>query len=85
MTSKAISKEFKCNSSKIGIDKNPYIQVDIDRLIGFMNDGVERSKELLKHHEGTIYEEQPQLLIEIEREVHIYEGLLGMIKANSFK
>lgn len=85
MTNKAISKEHKCAPYKMGLDRNPYIQMDIDCFIGHLKSEIEKYKDTLENHEGTMYEEYPFLLKELERYMDAYEGLLGMIEANSFR
>lgn len=85
MSSKAISTKYQCNPAKIPLDRNPYIQVDIDRLIGWMKAEIEMMDGLLKNPEGTILEDAPRLTVSIEDAKDTYEGLLGMIEANSFK
>lgn len=85
MTSKAVSKIYKCNPAKKPRDGNPYVQVDIDRLIGYMYGEIEKINELLADPELTIFVEHPAIREEMECQVGFYEGLIGTIEANSFK
>lgn len=82
---KAVSKEYECDPWKISFDRNPQIQVNIDRLIGHMKGEIQRMDDLLKDPKETLYEEHPHLLQSVADNKDAYEGLLSMIQANSFK
>lgn len=76
--SKAISRIYKCNSCKKSLDDNEYVQVDIDRLIRHLETDCEAMKVSLDRGLFSGLEEI------IQAQIDTYEGLLGMIKANSF-
>lgn len=85
MSARAISQKYKCNPAKIGLDRNPYIQVDIDRLIGHMKSEIERTQKLLNDPEIPLIQENEEIRKSMEYQIDFYEGLLGTIAANSFK
>ena len=67
------------------LDRNPYIQMDIDRFIGYMRDEIIRIDNLLKDTEITLIQENEEIKRSMEYQKDFYEGLLGTIEANSFK
>lgn len=77
--SKAISKKYKCDPWKKTLDGNEHVQIDIDRLIGFMERDCEHLRDGIKA--GYFKGMEASALSQIDA----YEGLLGMMKANSFK
>jgi hypothetical protein len=83
--SKAISEQFECNPAKMGLDKNPFIQMDIDRFIGHLKSEIANIDRLLVDPEATLIQESEAIRTEMERMKDFYEGLLGTIEANSFK
>lgn len=83
MTSKAISKIYKCNPAKKPLDGNEYIQVDIDRLIGYMKSEIKNIDSILS--DKTELEIEGVIETELLRQKDFYEGMLGTIAANSFK
>lgn len=76
--SKAVSKKHGCDKWKKPLDGNPYIQIDIDRLIDFIEAKIEMIDRLMYAEK----EQDLKFLFEIEK--NTYESLLGMIRANSF-
>ena len=83
--SKAISNKFKCYEYKMGIDREPFVQVDIDRLIFYLQESIASDTKLLENPKGTLLEDSEEITAIIYNSKEVYEGLLGMILANSFK
>lgn len=82
--SRTVSKKFECYPyKKIALD-DPYIHMDIDRFISFLEQEVAKMDNVIKNYEGTLYEDY-KLRTELETIKDSYEGLLGMIKSNSFR
>lgn len=77
--SKAISNKYKCNPCKKGLNGNEYIQFDIDRFIGYLEAECKLMKTYLDKGLFIGLEDS------ITAQIVAYEGMLGMIKANSFK
>lgn len=80
-SSKAVSRIYKCNPCKIGLDGDEYIQMDIDRFIGYLQDTIKTNEKYLE----TMPYSEDVVRTSLTSQINSYEGLLGMIEANSFK
>lgn len=77
---KAISSRHKSSSYFY----NGNVELDLDRLIDYMDSEVKRIETDLANPKGTMFEDK--LIADfMENHKDSYEGLLGMIMANEFK
>lgn len=81
--SKAVSSKECYPYKKLALD-DPYIHMDIDRFIGYLEQEVERMDDVIENPKETVYEDSA-LHRDLITYKDAYEGLLGMIKSNSFR
>lgn len=84
MSHKAVSTQYKAHEGK-QFPGQPYVEMDIDRFIGFLKEEILKIDEVLKDPEVTMFDDHPMLRQHFEFQMDSYEGLLSMIEANSFR